>query len=147
MAGYLDPPRESFLDKLLRLRPDSPIPKLVHDSKIHISSPHHGQQRDYDRDSEDGSDGGAAEDERLTCCLVVRTAPKKSTEREQFKWAFPSPKWPGDIAVSQEQGTEVLLKPELSPIRQIHPSQGQMLHISHQHARCAEGRSPMPRFS
>jgi hypothetical protein len=39
--------------------------------------------------------------------------------------------------------------PELSPIRQIvdnHPSQGQMLHISHQHARCAEDRPAMSRF-
>lgn len=146
MAGYLDPPRESFLDKLLRLRPDSPIPKLVHDSKIHISSPHHGQQRDYDRDSEDGSDGDAAEDDHWRTAHMLFGS-TDSAEGEQFKWAFPSPKSPGDIAVSQEQGTEALLKPELSPIRQIHPSQGQMLHISHQHARCAEGRSPMPRFS
>ena len=147
MVGYLDPERKSFLDKLLRLRPDSPIPEL-HNSKIQISSPPHGLRRDYDRDSEDESDGGAAEDDHWrTAHMLFGT---DSAEGEPFKWAFPSPKRPGDVAASLEQGTEALLMPELSPIRQIvdnHPSQGRMLHISHQHARCAEGRSPMPRFS
>ena len=37
MAGHLDPERKSFLDKLLRLRPDSPIPEL-HSSKIQITA-------------------------------------------------------------------------------------------------------------
>ena len=34
-----------------------------------------------------------------------------SAEGEQFKWAFPSLKWPGDVTVSQEQGTQVFLMP------------------------------------
>jgi DNA cross-link repair 1C protein len=145
MVGYLDPERKSFLDKLLRLRPDSPIPEL-HSSKMQISSPPQGQQRDYDRDSEDGSDGDAAEDDHWRTAHMLFGS-TDSAEGEQFKWAFPSPKSPGDIAGSQEQGTEAVLMPELSPIRQIvdnHPSQGQMLHISHQHAR-TEDRPPMPR--
>src|SRR6266576_2758509 len=62
MVGYLDPGRKSFLDKLLRLRPDSPLPEL-HTSKVQASSPPRGGQRDFDRDSEDGSDDAAAEDD------------------------------------------------------------------------------------
>ena len=146
MVGYLDPERKSFLDKLLRLRPDSPIPEL-HSSKIQISSPPHGRQRDCDRDSEDGSDGDAAEDDHWRTAHMLFGSTDRA-EGEQFKWAFPSPKSPGDIAVSQEQGTEALSMPELSSIRQIvdsYPSQGQMLHISHQYAR-VEDRPPMPQF-
>lgn len=76
-------------------------------SKIPISSPPHGLQRDYDRD---GFDGGAAEDDhwRMTHMLFGST---DSAEGEQFKWAFPSLKWPGDVTVSQEQGTQVFLMP------------------------------------
>ncbi|KAF8739523.1 hypothetical protein AX14_009297 [Amanita brunnescens Koide BX004] len=149
MVGYLDPERKSFLDKLLRLRPDSPMPEL-HSSKIRISSPAPaaGGQRDYDRDSEDESDGGAAEDDhwRTAHMLFGNT---DGAEGEQFKWAFPSPKRPADIAVSQEQDTSTLLMPELSPIRQIaddRSSQGRMLHISNQHVRRLEDRPPIPRF-
>jgi hypothetical protein len=90
MVGYLDPERKSFPDTLLRLCQDSSIPE-IHNSTIRISSPPHGQQRDYDRDSEGGSDGGAAEDDhwRTAHMLFGNT---DSAEGEQFKWAFPSPK-------------------------------------------------------
>ena len=147
MVGYLDPERKSFLDKLLRLRPDSPIPEL-HSSKIQISSPPRGPQRDYDRDSEDGSDDDAAEDDHWRTAHMLFGS-TDNAEGEQFKWAFPSPKRPDNIAISQGQGKETHLMPELSPIRQTvvdHPPQGQILHISPQHARCAEDRPPMPRF-
>ena len=129
MVGYLDPERKSFLDKLLRLRPDSPLPEL-HTSKVQASSPPRGAQGDFDRDSEDGSDDVAAEDDHWRTAHMFFGSPT-SAQGEQFKWAFSSPKSPDDGAVSQEHDIETLLMPQLSPIRQVvndNPSQGRMLH-------------------
>jgi DNA cross-link repair 1C protein len=145
MVGYLDPERKSFLDKLLRLRPDSPLPEL-HTSKVQASSPSRGEQRDFDRDSEDGSDDVAAEDDHWRTAHMFFGS-STSAQGERFKWAFSSPKSPSDGAVSEEQDTEAFLMPQLSPIRQVvndHPLQGRMLHAGNMIVRPAEDKPFTP---
>ena len=126
MVGYLDPERKSFLDRLLRLRPDSPLPEL-HTSKAQAFSSSRGGQRDFDRDNEDGSDDVAAEDDHWRTAHMFFGSPTNA-QGEQFKWVFSSPKSPDDGAVSQEQDTEALLMPQLSPIRQVVNDHPWMLH-------------------
>ncbi|KAF8635131.1 hypothetical protein AX15_000519 [Amanita polypyramis BW_CC] len=163
MVGYLDPERKSFLDKLLRCRPDSPLPVLS-TSKVQISLIEENNHGEFDRDSEDESDGGGAEENHWRTAHVLFGSPT-STEGEQLKWAFLSPKSQNDHDATDEHpiasqnpaveqptpvyGDSLIRLTPSSPVRQTansHLMQGRMLHASSKHARDVKDQPSTPRF-
>jgi DNA cross-link repair 1C protein len=84
MIGYLDPERKTFLDKLLKVRPPSP-PLPVYASKLHVPSPvlQDARVAMLEKDSEDGSDDGASEDNHWKTAHFYFGA-SMSAEGEQY---------------------------------------------------------------
>ncbi|KAK2467146.1 hypothetical protein APHAL10511_000695 [Amanita phalloides] len=136
MVGYLDPKRKSFLDKLLKLRPDSPPPDL-YTPNISLADPPQDRHVTYarDPDSDSDSDKSGAEDDHWRTAHMLFCSPD-SEEGQQLKWVFSSPK-------SQEDGRDKAtahLTPPVSHDRQATndlPLQGLMPHLGSEHSGCA----------
>ena len=160
MIGYLDPQRKTFLDKLLKVQPPSP-PLPVYALKLFVTSPVLQDARIamLEKDSEDGSDDGASEDDHWKAAHYYFGA-SMSPEGEQYSKVLfcndTQDDAPEIMAASPEQlvppsnaRKKLLMTPPTSPIlRRIEggiPTKGKGLSSGKKRTRDDSDRLTPPR--